>query len=142
MEFSGPLPLPSLLQGYENACPGAADRIIKMAEQEAEHRRNTETYIVNAGAEDSRREFSEARLGQISALVIVLASIGGAIFLGINGHEVAASAVGLGAVGSVVTTFITGRESKTKGEVEPPALPPPSPPNNGSSVNPRRKGKK
>ena len=32
--FSGPLPPPSILEDYDRVCPGAADRIIKMAEKE------------------------------------------------------------------------------------------------------------
>lgn len=28
-EYQGPLPLPEQLMGYEQVCPGAADRIIK-----------------------------------------------------------------------------------------------------------------
>lgn len=32
LEFTGPLPPPSVLAGYEAALPGLADRIVKMAE--------------------------------------------------------------------------------------------------------------
>ena len=110
---SSPLPPPSLLSGYEAVCPGAADRIIRMAEQEVEHRRATETAIVRAGVAQGQRDSDDAKRGQIFALVIVLTSIGGAIFLGFNGHELSASALGLGAVGSVVTTFIMGRAAKS-----------------------------
>jgi len=79
--FSGPLPPPSLLSGYESSCPGAADRIIKMAEQEAEHRRVTETAIVKAGVAEGERASNDAKRGQIFALIIVMASISGCIFL-------------------------------------------------------------
>jgi len=34
--FSGPLPHPKHLQAYENICPGAADRILSMAEKSQE----------------------------------------------------------------------------------------------------------
>jgi uncharacterized membrane protein len=37
--FYGPLPPPNLVAGYENVSPGAAERIIKMAEKEAEHQK-------------------------------------------------------------------------------------------------------
>ena len=40
--FSGPLPPPALLQGYENIKPGFAERIVQMAEGEANHRREQE----------------------------------------------------------------------------------------------------
>lgn len=39
--FQGPLPSPDILQGFENVLPGAAERIMKMAEKEqlARHKR-------------------------------------------------------------------------------------------------------
>lgn len=36
--FSGPLPNPDILAGYEKTLPGAADRIIRMAENEQKER--------------------------------------------------------------------------------------------------------
>ena len=38
MSFSGPLPPPNVLSAYEDLLPGAADRIITMAEKQLEHR--------------------------------------------------------------------------------------------------------
>jgi uncharacterized membrane protein len=111
-EFSGPLPPPSLLYEYERACLGAADRIIRMAEQEAEHRRLTETAIVRAGTEDLERGSADSKRGQIFALVIVMASIGGCVYLAINGHEWAAGALGLGPLSTVVGSFILGRRGQ------------------------------
>lgn len=37
-EFSGPLPPPSIMKGYEDIVPGSADRILSMAENQAKHR--------------------------------------------------------------------------------------------------------
>lgn len=42
IKFSGPLPPARELQAYEQVVPGAADRIVKMAEDEALHRRAQE----------------------------------------------------------------------------------------------------
>lgn len=36
--FSGPIPHPDLLQGYENIQAGFAERVFRMAEKEQEHR--------------------------------------------------------------------------------------------------------
>jgi uncharacterized membrane protein len=44
VEFSGPLPPPSLLQGYEDITTGSASRIIAMAEQEQKHRHHMDEY--------------------------------------------------------------------------------------------------
>jgi len=75
MEFSGPMPHPDLLGRYEQICPGSADRIIKMAEQEAEHRRSAERSIIDAQIVDMNKQHSESRCGQICALVITLAAL-------------------------------------------------------------------
>ncbi len=37
-QFSGPLPHPQILAQYNQAVPNAADRIIKMAESQSNHR--------------------------------------------------------------------------------------------------------
>ncbi|MBI1739603.1 MAG: DUF2335 domain-containing protein [Acidobacteriales bacterium] len=44
--FSGPLPHPEDLAKYEQVLPGSADRIIRMAERQAEHRQNLEKTVV------------------------------------------------------------------------------------------------
>ena len=35
--FSGPLPPPAMFRGYEEVLPGAANRILKLTEDEAQH---------------------------------------------------------------------------------------------------------
>jgi uncharacterized membrane protein len=41
-QFSGPVPHPQILQGYDQIIPGAAERILRMAEEDAEHQRKIE----------------------------------------------------------------------------------------------------
>lgn len=53
--FSGPLPPPNILVNYEQACPGAADRIIRLAEQQAGHRQNTEIRALRAELINERK---------------------------------------------------------------------------------------
>jgi len=77
--FEGPMPPPQLLAHYESICPGSADRMLKMAEQEADHRRKTETTIVDAQIQYNNKQFAEARCGQMCALVITLAAIAGGV---------------------------------------------------------------
>nr|DAR22085.1 MAG TPA: putative membrane protein [Caudoviricetes sp.] len=40
--FSGPIPPPEILSGYEQIHPGFADRIISMAEKQSAHRQGLE----------------------------------------------------------------------------------------------------
>ena len=41
-EYSGPIPHPNILKQFEEVIPGSADRILKMAEKEQEHRHEFE----------------------------------------------------------------------------------------------------
>jgi len=51
---SGPIPDPMTLKGYNDVCPGAADRIIAMAETQAKHRQEMEKTVVNSRSSDSK----------------------------------------------------------------------------------------
>ncbi len=46
--FSGPIPPPQSLEQYERICPGAANRILKMAEKQSQHRQDLEMKIINS----------------------------------------------------------------------------------------------
>lgn len=45
-EFSGPLPHPEIFERYEQICPGAADRILTMAENQSGHRQQIEKAFI------------------------------------------------------------------------------------------------
>ena len=45
--FTGPLPPPQILKGYEEVHPGTAERIISMAESEQQHRHNMQRKELN-----------------------------------------------------------------------------------------------
>ena len=51
-EFSGPIPPPSIIEGYERVLPGSADRIITMAEKQSEHRQRMEEKMIDSEARD------------------------------------------------------------------------------------------
>jgi uncharacterized membrane protein len=76
VSYSAPLPTSREFAGYEQALPGAADRILTMAEKEAEYRRENQKKLVNASVKYSGR-------GQIFALaisVLSLAAVGLSIY--------------------------------------------------------------
>lgn len=52
IEFSGPMPPPNILSGYEKILPGAADRILSMAEMQSKHRQSMEKRMIEAEARD------------------------------------------------------------------------------------------
>lgn len=51
-EFSGPIPPPDIIEKYERILPGAADRIITMAEQQATHRQAMEKKMIESESRD------------------------------------------------------------------------------------------
>lgn len=111
--FSGPIPPPGILKAYESAFPGAADRIIKMAEEQSKHRQYIEKKEVDTESRDSL-------LGILSAL-----AIGGAIIVcgtrivmnvpNISG-AIAGTLLNLVGIATIIGTFLkgTGNSWKTK----------------------------
>lgn len=104
-EFSsGPLPTPETLRGYEDLLPGAAERIIRMAEQEQKNSHDIAVIAVRETVADTRR-------GQYLGIVVALAALGTAAFLGHHGHSSAAGIVGGTTVVGLVWVFVTGRRA-------------------------------
>jgi len=84
--FAGPLPPPEVLRQYEAVSPGLAMRIVEMAEQEGAHRREMENRSLQGEFEAMRRDFREARWGQIFAFVIALAFMVAGSYVSIKGQ--------------------------------------------------------
>jgi uncharacterized membrane protein len=54
LQFTGPLPLPGILEQYEKICPGTAARMIDAAGAEGLHRQNCESKALDANIEAMR----------------------------------------------------------------------------------------
>jgi len=65
---TGPLPLSKEFAGYEEVLPGAAERILALAEKEAVHRHENENDIIKESVRLKSR-------GQIFALIVILLSL-------------------------------------------------------------------
>lgn len=105
--FEGPLPPPEVFAKYESICPGAADRILRMAERQAEHRQELEKKIVKANSRDGL-------LGVIFALIIVIFALICGTIVSINGLPWAGSFIGAAGLSSVVGAFIYGTRNQNK----------------------------
>lgn len=100
--YSGPLPHPSLLAGYDQIIPNGAERIMIMAEKEQDHRHKRDT----KGDESS---FNLRKTGQYFALIISISIIWGAIWLGLEGHDwLAGSLVAIDLI-ALAALFILGK---------------------------------
>ncbi len=72
--FEGPLPPPEMLGVYEAVSPGAAERIISMAEDQQRHRMSVEQDRSETVLEIARSREHVALIGQYTSLVVVAAS--------------------------------------------------------------------
>lgn len=107
--FSGPVPLPSILAQYEEICPGSADRMIGMAEEEGHHRRRIDAKLADANIEAMRRQFSEARWGQILAFLVSVTFLGVGAYLTVSGQPWVGGILGSMGISTIVASFIRGR---------------------------------
>jgi uncharacterized membrane protein len=102
--FSGPMPHPRHLEGYEQILPGSAERILSMAEKAQDHNIAMETLIVRAEIDDQKRGM---RYG-LAGLLVALALAGYSAFLG--RADLAAIFTGTVILGAV-TLFVRGRSA-------------------------------
>lgn len=97
--WSGPLPSPDRLAQFNEVVPGAAERILAMAELEATHRREMERDALEADARIHR-------FGQVSAFTVALACIAAAVWLAMHGHDWVAGVLGGTTLTTVVLAFL------------------------------------
>lgn len=106
-QISGPLPAPAILADYNAIVPGAAERIIAMAEDNNRHFQTMDKMAVTA-------TFKERRTGQWFGLVIGLASLGTCAYGFSLGHAQEAAWLGGTTIVALVSVFVVGRITKTQ----------------------------
>ena len=105
--YSGPLPPAEAFEHYERVCPGAADRIIAMAEQQASHRQELE----------KRREATISRnsqIGIVSALLLAIFILVGGVICVILGHDWAGGVIVSLDLVSLCAVFVYGTNMRDK----------------------------
>lgn len=102
-QFQGPIPHPNHLKQYEEICPGAADRLIKMAEAQQQAEIDALALDQANEADDRKRGL---RFGFAAFSILVLAAAACAYFNQpwLGGAFLATSAV------SAVAVFVNGRK--------------------------------
>lgn len=113
---SGPLPPPEALAGYDAVEPGAAGRIISMAERQQTHAHRMATSTL-------RSESVYRLCGILAAVLITGGAIVGAVICALFNHEKAAIALGAAAgVSTLAGVFIRGRDmTRVQDAPTPPA---------------------
>ena len=103
--WHGPLPPPDDFRGYEAVLPGAAERIMALAERQAGHRHRIE--LTESAAQQRR-----SSLGLLAGFVVAMTALGLGGFLIYLGHEWAGGVVvGIDLVG-LVAVFVYGSRTR------------------------------
>jgi uncharacterized membrane protein len=105
--FTGPIPPPQILEAYERILPGSADRILKMAEKQSDHRQGLERQVVVGNLAAQAR-------GQHYAFGLCALLFAGGIYLLANGIQIGGLSTLALAVAGIVSTFIYGRSKQEK----------------------------
>jgi uncharacterized membrane protein len=105
-QFSGPMPHPRHLKEYDEILPGAAERILHMAERNLEHNASMDRQVVSA-------EVADRKLGMLlGAGIFALLILGAFAALFVSSNPVVPGLfLGTAAIGGVVA-FIRGRNGK------------------------------
>jgi uncharacterized membrane protein len=126
-EFSGPLPPPQILRGYNDAFAGCAERIVAMAERQSAHRQEIEKRVIDGNCRAQSR-------GQIFGFALAFMVIAGGVYLLAQGKSVEGFSAIILAGGSIIGALVFSRfEQKSEREQKVMSLP---------SAPPSRKSKK
>lgn len=113
-EWSGQMPPPDTLAKYEAITPGAADRILSMAEKEMEQRHRYENEMLR---QDDDRLQKRCRLDVLSmwlgfiCVLVLAALIGFAIY---KGADSVAIGTAIGAIAAVAGLFTYSKLTREK----------------------------
>lgn len=99
--WTSPVPPPEELEKYRQVLPDSPERILKMAEKQAEHRQYCEKRMVRAHSRNST-------MGVVFAFLLGLTAIGGGIYLISIGQETTGLTSLISGVVSLVGVFIYG----------------------------------
>lgn len=105
--FSGPIPPPAILEQYNTIVPNAAERILKMAENQASHRHQIESKVIDS-------EIKNSRTGLHYGLIIGLAAIIGGTICTLKGFQIAGGVIGGTGITGLVGVFVYGSHQRRK----------------------------
>lgn len=103
----GPIPSAGELKKYEEILPGAADRILSMAESQSKHRQELEKAVVESNTKNSER-------GQMFAFIISVAIIVVGFILIMYDKNALGFTMIIGDLVALVTVFVGNRISTSR----------------------------
>ena len=119
-QWDGPLPPPEAFQSYENTLPGAAERLLAIAESWHQHQIEQERGALELagkaleGANAARvGESRRAYLGIVLGFILTLTGLAGGIFLATLGYGGIGLAFGLPSLAALGAVFVYGARSRS-----------------------------
>ena len=106
-EVTGPIPPPQILQQYNNIVPGAAERIIRMAEKQSDHRMALENKVVGSN-------LVKSYLGMIVGASIAIFGLHIAKEIAIDGNPATAGIIAALDLGGLVWVAVTNTKSQRR----------------------------
>jgi len=103
--WMGPIPPPEILAGYDKALPGAADRILAMAETQQKHRHGMESKVLDS-------HIARSQQGLWCGLIVAIGGLSVSGFSIYWGYSVAGVLLGSGTLASLVGVFVYGKREQ------------------------------
>lgn len=103
--YRGPIPDPETLARYSELIPNAPERILRMAELQAEHRRDLESRVI-------RSDTFRATLGVWFAFIICMTTVLTGGYIALQGHAIEGTLLAGGGLAGIAGTFIYGTRSR------------------------------
>lgn len=104
--FSGPIPHPDILKGYNELVPDAAERILKAFEKQSEHRECIEKETNKANINLAWANTVERYVGLIFGFIIACIILYLIYILAINGNDTVAGILASATIAAVVGLFL------------------------------------
>jgi uncharacterized membrane protein len=115
-QYSGQIPPPDMLRGFDQVQPGTAARLIQWAEDEQQHRQQLEREAQAANIQAQERQLSINRrqvdgafrsdmVGQIFGFLVCMVCVGSATYLASLGQIAVAIALAAIPTGAVIFAF-------------------------------------
>ena len=103
--FSGPLPPPEIMKAYNDILPGGAERILAMAENQAQHRRELEKIVVKGNS-------WHQVWGIVAAFVVTVLVVGAGTFLIYNDKDASGLTMIITNLVALAGVFVYARKSQ------------------------------
>ena len=106
-EISGPIPPPQVLQQYNGIVPGAAERIVRMAEKQSDHRMDLERKVVYSNIRKSH-------LGMVVAATIAIYGLYISKEIAVNGNPATAGIIASLDIGGLISIAVYNVRTQKK----------------------------